>query len=153
LSDDYATDAGNCAIFLSNHSRINPSLIGVLGGSEGGRVAVLAACRYPEIKFVVSFAGTVVSSVDDRINAQKGWLQSLNLPDTIYKAVLGLHEKSIRAWASNDPVEFESVNGEIKEMRKIYDSTIIPFTKEEMDSIPAFAVVLPTWYSLPNDHL
>jgi uncharacterized protein len=101
--DDYAKDAGSCAIFLSKHSRIDASKIGVIGGSEGGRIAVLAASRFKEINFVVSFAGTVVSSIDDRINAQKGWLMGLNLQDTVFNAVLNIHEKSIRAWASNNP--------------------------------------------------
>ncbi len=151
--DDYAMDAGSCAKFLSNHSRIDASKIGVAGGSEGGRIAVLAASRFEEISFVVSFAGTVVSSVDDRINAQKGWLKSMNLQDSVYRAVLDIHEKSIRAWASNNPAEHKKVNAEIAEMRTKHESWILPFTKEEMDSIPDFAVVLPTWYSLPNDYL
>ena len=151
--DDYVTDAGNCAIFLSNHSRIDSANIGVIGGSEGGRIAVLTASRYPIVKFVVSFAGTVVSTVDDRINAQKSWLHSLNLSDTIYKEVLSLHIKSIKAWASNDPVNHKKVNEEISELRKKFDSQILPFTKQEMDSIQEFVAVLPTWYSLPNDYL
>jgi uncharacterized protein len=151
--DDYAKDAGNCAIFLSNHLRIDASKIGVIGGSEGGRIAVLAASRFKEISFVVSFAGTVVSSIDDRINAQKGWLQGLNLQDTVFNAVLNIHEKSIRAWASNNPLDYEKVNGEIFEMRKTYERSLLPFTKEEMESIPDFAAILPTWYSLQNDYL
>jgi uncharacterized protein len=151
--DDYAKDAGSCAIFLSEHSRIDASKIGVIGGSEGGRIAVLAASRSKEINFVVSFAGTVVSSIDDRINAQKGWLMGLNLQDSVFNAVLNIHEKSIRAWASNNPLEYEKVNAEIAEMRKTYERWLLPFTKEEMDSIPDFATVLPTWYSLPNDYL
>lgn len=151
--DDYVNDAGNCASYLSKHSRVDASKVGVIGGSEGGRVAVLAASRFKEISFVVSYAGTVVSSVDDRINAQKGWLQGLNLPDTTFKAVLNIHEKSIRAWASNDPAEHAKVNLEIAEMRKHHKRWLIPFTKQEMDSIPDFETVLPTWYSLPNDYL
>lgn len=151
--DDYITDAGNCAIFLSEHKRINPEMIGVLGGSEGGRVAVIAASRFPVFKFVVSYAGTVVSAVDDRINAQTGWLKSLKLPDSTYAEVLSLHKKSIRAWAGNSAAEHEKVNREIFEMRKKYDSELLPFTKQEMDSIPDFKVGLPTWYSLPSDYM
>jgi len=30
---------------------------------------------------------------------------------------------------------------------------MLPFTKEEMDSIPDFRAVLPTWYSMPDDYL
>ena len=70
--DDYINDAGNCAIYLSKHKKINPDLIGVLGGSEGGRIAVITASRYPIVKFVISFAGTVVSTEEDRLYAQMG---------------------------------------------------------------------------------
>jgi len=39
------------------------------------------------------------------------------------------------------------------EWRKKYDRDILPFMKEEMDSIPDFRSVLSTWYSMPNDYL
>jgi len=67
--------------------------------------------------------------------------------------IMALHEKSIRAWASNNWKEHEKVNKEIFTMRKKYDRDLLPFTKQEMDSIPDFAAGLPTWYSLPNDYL
>ena len=151
--EDYIEDASNCAIYLSMHERIDSGLIGIAGASEGGRIAVIAAGRYPIFKFVISFAGTVVSSIDDRIYAQKGWLKSLNLPDSTFSEVLDLHEKSIRAWAKNDTKKHEKVNAEIIELRKKYDEQILPYTKEEMDSIPDFAFVLSTWYSLQHDYL
>jgi len=114
---------------------------------------VLAASRYADIKFVISFTGTVVSTIDDRIYAQKGWLKSLNLPDTSFREVSKIHEKSIRAWASENPEKHRLVNNDITEMRKKYDKEILPSTKEEMDSLPDFGNILPTWYSLPNDYL
>jgi uncharacterized protein len=151
--EDYITDAGNCAVFLSKHQKINADFVGIAGASEGGRIAVIAASRYTEIKFVISFEGTVVSAIDDRINAQKGWLKSLNLPDSTFSEVLDLHIKSIRTWASNNPEEHEKLKPEIYEMREKYPAQILPYTKEEMDSIPDFAVALPTWYSLHYDYL
>lgn len=151
--DDYATDAGNCAVYLSKHPRINANAVGVMGASEGGRIAVLTASRFSEVNFAISFAGTVTSAVDDRINAQKGWLNSLNLPDSVYTPVLKLHEKSIHAWTNNDPREYEKVNQQIYEMRKTFDKDILPYTKEEMDTLPEFRAVLPTWNSLSEDYL
>lgn len=151
--EDYITDAGNCAVYLSKHPGINSEIVGIAGASEGGRVAVIAASRYSEIKFVISFEGTVVSAVDDRINAQKGWLRGLNLPDSTFREIMDLHEKSIRAWASNDPEEHEKVNQHIVEMRDKYNAQLLPYTKEEMDSIPAFVTALPTWYSLHYDYM
>jgi uncharacterized protein len=151
--NDYINDAGNCAIFLSYHEKINPDLIGVAGGSEGGRIAVLAASRFPEIKFAVSFAGTVVSMEDDRLFAQMGGYRTSGINDSIINAVTPLWKKSFAAWASKNPEEHRKVNREIFEWRKKYDRDILPFTKEEMDSIPEFRSVLSTWYSMPYDYL
>jgi pimeloyl-ACP methyl ester carboxylesterase len=151
--DDYINDAGNCARQLSLHPRIDSGTIGIMGASEGGRIAVLAANRFPEFKFVISYAGTVVSAVEDRIYAQKGWLKSLNLPDSVFRVAMDIHERSIRAWASENPERHAIVDQEIQILRKHYDREILPYTKVEMDHSPEWEYVLPTWYSLPNDYL
>ena len=151
--EDYITDAGNCAKYFAKDKRIDPGRIGVAGASEGGRVAVVAACRYDEIKFVVSFAGTVVSAIDDRINAQKSWLRSLEIPDSSFDEVMSVHEKSIRAWASGDVKKHQDVDRQINEMRKRYENDILPFPKSEMDTIKDFEIVIPTWNSLSMDYL
>jgi uncharacterized protein len=151
--DDYIRDAGNCAAFLSCHKKINPDLVGIAGGSEGGRIAVLAACRYPDIKFVISFAGTVVSMEEDRIYAQMGSIRASGISDSIIDAVTPLWKRSFAAWASKRPEEHRKVNQAIFEWRKKYDRNILPFTKEEMDSIPEFRAVIPTWNSLSKNYL
>ena len=151
--DDYVSDAGNCALFLSRDKRIDPDQIGVLGGSEGGRIAVLAASRFQVIKFVVSFAGTVVSTQEDRIYAQMGGYKMSGVSDSLISAVTPLWKRSFAAWASNDPEEFKKVDKEIIEWRRKYDIKILPATKKEMDSLPELRAVLPTWYSMPNDYL
>ncbi len=152
--NDYINDAGNCATFLANHARIDPGIIGIMGGSEGGRVAVIAASRFPAIKFVISLAGTVVTAVEDRLYAQLNGMKDGGLvTDSMLVEVRPLWEKSFLAWASNDPLEHEKVNKEIEEWRKNYQRQLLPFTKQEMESIPEFRVVLPTWNSLSNDYL
>ena len=152
--NDYITDAGNCAIYLSKHKKINPDLIGVLGGSEGGRTAISAACRFQEIKFVVSFAGTVVTGIEDRLNAQlNGMVDGGVLSDSLLPVVKPLWETSFKAWASHDPKEHQKVNAQITEWRKKYDRNILPYMKSEMETIPEFSRVLSTWNSMGFDYL
>lgn len=152
--EDYIRDAGNCARWLAKHPSVDSTKVGVMGGSEGGRIAVIAAARYPEIKFVISQAGTVVSAIDDRLNAQlNGMVDGGILTDSMVVVVRPLWEKSFKAWASNNPAEHEKVNAEIAQWRKKYDRGMLPYTKQEMDSIPDFKVVLPTWNSLGFDYL
>ncbi len=151
--DDYVTDIGNIAKFLSCHKRINPDKIGVLGGSEGGRIAYLAAARYPLIKFAASYAGDVTNTFDSRFYATSGWLKSKNLSDSVLNEILPLWKKSFDAWISDNSEDHKLVNKEIFEFRKRFDQGILPFTKEEMDSIPNFKGLLPTWKSMKNEYL
>lgn len=151
--DDYVTDIGNIAKFLSQHKQINPDKIGVIGGSEGGRIAYLAASRFPLIKFAASYAGDIASTFDGRMYAQLSWLRSKKLSDPVLNEILPLWKKSFRAWVSNNPEDHKKVNKEIYEFRKRFDKEIIPYPKEEMDSLPSMKMFLPTWNSMKNDYL
>lgn len=151
--EDYITDAGNCACYFFNHPRVDNTKIGVMGASEGGRIAVVAACRYPEFSFVISHEGTVVSAVEDRIFAIKGWLQNFNLPDSVFNIAFEFHKKSIIAWGSDNPEEMDKADKEIIEMRKSFRADILPPTKAEMDNLPDFYNELPTWKSLKYDYM
>jgi pimeloyl-ACP methyl ester carboxylesterase len=90
---------------------------------------------------------------EDRLYAQMGGFRSSGISDSLIDVVTPLWKKSFAAWASNNPEEHKKVNIEILEWRKKYDRDILPFTKEEMDSIPEFRSVLSTWYSMPYDYL
>ncbi|MFA6127255.1 MAG: alpha/beta hydrolase [Bacteroidales bacterium] len=152
--EDFICDAGNCAIWLSKHPRINSDKIGIMGGSEGGITAVSAACRYPEIKFAVSFAGTVVTGVEDRLNAQlNGMVDGRTLSDSLLPIIKPLWESSFKAWASHDRAEHQKVDLMIDQWRENYNRQLLPYKKREMDSIPAFSRVLPTWNSIGFDYL
>jgi len=152
--DDYINDAGNCADYLASNERIEKSYIGVMGASEGGRVAVIAASRFPVFKFVISQAGTMVSAVDDRLYAQmNGMVDQGIITESQAEVLKPLWEKSFLAWASNDPVKHEEVNKEITGWRKKYGREMLPFTNQEMENNPEFRTVLPTWHSLPADYM
>ncbi|HBE40396.1 MAG TPA: hypothetical protein DDW27_04195 [Bacteroidales bacterium] len=152
--DDYITDAGNCALSLSKHNRIDSEKIGVMGASEGGRIAVIAASRFPVFSFVVSQAGTMVSAIDDRLYAQlNGMIDNGTINDCIAELVKPVWKRSFEAWASHDSGMHAQVDKEIRQMRKIYSRSYLPFTRSEMDSLPGFTVILPTWNSLGADYM
>lgn len=53
---DFATDAQSAVAYLKTRKEINPDKIGIVGHSEGGLVAGMAASRSKDINFVVSLA-------------------------------------------------------------------------------------------------
>ncbi len=57
---DLATDAAAALLFLKEHSKIDPSAIGLIGHSEGGLIACITGASNPDIAFIISLAGTGV---------------------------------------------------------------------------------------------
>lgn len=58
---DLAADALAGVAFLKSRPEVNPRKIGLVGHSEGGIIAPLAAIRSPDVAFIVLLAGTGVS--------------------------------------------------------------------------------------------
>lgn len=59
-SEDYCADALAGVRFLAAHPRIDPARIGLIGHSEGGIIAPMAAVRCDTVAFIVLLAGTGV---------------------------------------------------------------------------------------------
>lgn len=60
-TEDFATDALVAVEFLVAREGIDPDRIGIIGHSEGGIVAPIAAARSDRVAFIVSLAGTGIS--------------------------------------------------------------------------------------------
>jgi pimeloyl-ACP methyl ester carboxylesterase len=54
---DFATDALGAVDYLRKRTEIDPSKIGIIGHSEGGTMAFMAAAENPKVGFVVALAG------------------------------------------------------------------------------------------------
>jgi len=54
---DFTEDALSGIAFLKSRQEINPKKIGIIGHSEGGMVAALAASKSSDVAFIVSMAG------------------------------------------------------------------------------------------------
>jgi len=54
-----ASDAKAAADFIAEFKAVDPERMGIMGWSQGGSVAILAASRYPEFKALLTWAGAV----------------------------------------------------------------------------------------------
>ncbi len=61
LSSDFADDALASIAFLKGRPEIDPARIGLLGHSEGGLVAPIAATRSADVAFIILLSGTAVT--------------------------------------------------------------------------------------------
>jgi dipeptidyl aminopeptidase/acylaminoacyl peptidase len=63
-TEDFAGDVIAAVQYLKTRDNINPSEIGLLGHSEGGIVAPIAAGKSTDIAFIILMAGTGVKGID-----------------------------------------------------------------------------------------
>lgn len=76
-SEDFAEDALAGVAFLKKHAKIDPARIGLVGHSEGGIVAPIAAAKSDGVAFIVLMAGTGLPGTEilrlqSRLIAQAG---------------------------------------------------------------------------------
>jgi len=57
-AEDFAQDALAGVAYLKTRKEVDPARIGLIGHSEGGEVAPLAASQSPDVAFIVLMAGT-----------------------------------------------------------------------------------------------
>ncbi len=100
-SADYAQDALAAVAYLKTRKEVNKKKIGLIGHSEGGMIAPLAALASKDVKFMVSLAGVGVSGKelllqqsDDILKKSgtnetyRGYMHSLN--ETLYNVIVRL---------------------------------------------------------------
>ncbi len=63
-TEDFAGDALAGVAFLNARKEIDPARIGLVGHSEGGLIAPIAASRSKDVAFIVLMAGTGLPGID-----------------------------------------------------------------------------------------
>src|SRR5690606_7851130 len=63
-SEDFASDALAAVAFLKGRDDVDPAKIGIVGHSEGGLIAPIAAVRSEDVAFIVLLAGPGVPGAE-----------------------------------------------------------------------------------------
>lgn len=80
---DFVGDALAGVEYLKSHSRINSKQIGLIGHSEGGLVAALAAARSPEVAFIVMMAGPGLTAEEIALSQNAMTLKATGAPERV----------------------------------------------------------------------
>jgi alpha/beta superfamily hydrolase len=78
---DFATDATAAVDYLRSRKEIDVNQIGLIGHSEGGATAVIAASTSKHVKFIISLAGGIENFGDIHIKQISDRLRSQNIPE------------------------------------------------------------------------
>jgi pimeloyl-ACP methyl ester carboxylesterase len=78
---DFATDALAAVDYLKKRKEIDVNQIGLIGHSEGGATAIIAASQSSDVKFMISLSGGIVKFGDIVIKQLTDQLRSQNIPE------------------------------------------------------------------------
>lgn len=78
---DFAQDVLAAVQFLKQRSDIDTHRIGLVGHSEGGLISFIVASQSPDVAFVVSMAGAVITTVDDLLEQARLQFKSCGATD------------------------------------------------------------------------
>lgn len=105
-TEDFVGDALAAAAELERHPEIDPARIGLIGHSEGGLIAPMAAARAPDkIAFIVLLAGTGVSGREVLASQLRAMAQAAGAPADALDAQEAAQRRAIDAIAGNAPPE------------------------------------------------
>ena len=100
-SKDFAQDVVHAVAFLKNQAMIDSSNIGLIGHSEGGLIAPMAANQSTDVSFVVLLAGTGVTGKEISL-MQAQTLTPLDIPDR--EAFQQFNKKAIEIASSDKDI-------------------------------------------------
>ena len=79
--------------FLQQHPRIDPSKIGLMGGSQGARIAAMAAAELPETAFLSLRAHPMETRKDQQLYAIGAFLRQQNVQEEVIAKAVSLWER------------------------------------------------------------
>jgi pimeloyl-ACP methyl ester carboxylesterase len=85
-SENYVGDALAGVAFLKTRKEINPKQIGLVGHSEGGMIAPMAAVRSNDVAFIVLMAGPGIVG-DKLLLMQNGLISAAECPNEVKESV------------------------------------------------------------------
>ena len=102
-SQDFASDANAAFKFLQSHPQIESNAIGMIGHSEGGLIAPLAANTNKDIAYIIMLAGPGINTVDLMIAQQRAManLQQLSKTDIEKMLMVTKEVMTTVKWASD----------------------------------------------------
>ena len=153
--DDYVSDALAAVTFLKNHERLETHKVGILGPSQGGRIAALAAAGSSDVSFIVTLAAPLVSIADVCYFSSLNFLKRMGISDSEKIKVLPLWQKHYASIEKNDQNALQKLDKEIIEMAAIVDKKFLPLKSKQLSNLKDFGMgdFQPMYNSMQNDYI
>ena len=127
-SEDFAQDALAGVDFLRQRPEIDPSKIGLIGHSEGGAIAALAAAQSPDVAFIVMLASPGLAGEAYHLQFEASAGRALGQSEAAIAAKLDMQKRIFAALNKHDQAAAEA------EIRRILSELDPPLPEERIEA-------------------
>lgn len=124
--DDFIDDAGAGAQLLAAHPSIDKTRIGVLGFSQGGRLAPVIAVRYPAVSFAMSVSGPLTSVADTRLYALENSFKEAGVSEERMQQIMPLWREHFKAIANDDKEALQKLDARLVPLSDTMHASLLP---------------------------
>jgi len=149
IFDDYVVDAINAIQFLKKQAKINPHQIGIIGPSQGGRIAALAAARSSDVAFIATLSAPLVSVADLMYFSTMSFIE---IDDSTKIIVDPLWKKHFKCVEHGDVQGLKNLDFEIDYYAKTIKTQFLPPKSENLKAFDK-GDFQPMYNSMKNDYL
>lgn len=107
---DFANDVNAAVEYLTNHKKVDPKKISLIGHSEGGIIAPIVATKRNDIASVVLLAGPGMRGKDVMIQQNKMMLRSINAPEELINKIANQLALEFDELLASDDIERSKEN-------------------------------------------
>ena len=136
--DDFVDDAAAAVEALAQHADIDARRIGLIGFSQGGRLAPVVAVRHGQVAFVVSISGPFTSLIETRLYALDQRLRRWSLSGTALDSTMTLWKKHFAAIAAADTIALAAMDDGIREAARRYGAAVLPPPSDRLTPTPLY---------------
>jgi len=144
-SENYAEDVLAGVKFLKSHKQIDPNRIGLIGHSEGGTIAALAAAQSPDIAFIVMMGAPGLPGKEYNLQFEESKARSLGLNKEAIAANRSFQELVLSVIIhETDPVLAEA------KLRRLYGERFTSMPEDKIEA--AIKRFLSPWFRFNVTH-
>ena len=138
LFDDFATDAAAAVTVLAQRKDIDVHRIGLIGFSQGGRLAPVVAVRHEAVAFVVSVSAPFTSVAETRLYALEQQFRRGILTGSDLEATLALWKKHFAVIAAEDEASLVVLDEEVRKAAGRLKTSPLPPSSDRLPQTPTY---------------
>lgn len=143
-SEDFAADAVAGVAFLRDRTEVDPKKVGLIGHSEGGTIAALAAAQSPDVAFIVMLASPGLPGEAFHFQFEDSAGRALGQSDAAIAAKRDLQKRIFAALRKDDDAAAAA------EVRRILSELEPPLPEERIEA--GVRRFMSPWYRFSVRH-